>query len=277
MEMPGTLQEKTRSLASYLTDLFDDGHPASTGRSAIFGLQLLAADRDHRSYLPSSKASLRGWSRRCPTRMRLPLAEFIIFAVGDVFLDFDETDAAAALAVQYDGFFRPTEAISLQGSQVMRPAPRAGRGGTSSTRCTRGSRRRASRSSGGGWPSSAKDMDSEQSGERDGDEDRGDVSKHCGRQTLFCRVCRVQGGCRSHKHTLLPAHKGRKEIIRYGPRERGRGPPQAAWRGAVEHPSGGPSAPGRRCWRLGRKRPSPFSNSGPTPLRSDPNLEGLKV
>ena len=46
--------------------------------------------------------------------------------------------------------------------------------------------------------------------------------------------------------------------------------------GAVEHPSGGPSAPGRRCWRLGRKRPSPFSNSGPTPLRSDPNLEGLK-
>ena len=55
------------------------------------------------------------------------------------------------------------------------------------------------------------------------------------------------------------------------------GPPQAAWRGAGEHPSGGPSAPGRRCWRLGRKRPSPFSNSGPTaPLRSDPNLEGLK-
>ena len=47
----------------------------------------------------------------------------------------------------------------------------------------------------------------------------------------------------------------------------GRGPPQAAWRGSVVHPSGGPSAPGRRCWRLGRKRPSPFSNSGPTPLR----------
>ena len=61
-----------------------------------------------------------------------------------------------------------------------------------------------------------------------------------------------------------------------GRREQGRGPPQAAWRGAVERPSGGPSAPGRRCWRLGRKRPSPFSNSGPTPLRSDPNLEGLK-
>ena len=29
-----------------------------------------------------------------------------------------------------------------------------------------------------------------------------------------------------------------------------------------------------RCRRLGRKRLSPFSNSGPTPLRSDPNLEG---
>ena len=56
--------------------------------------------------------------------------------------------------------------------------------------------------------------------------------------------------------------------ITHGPSaELGIGPPQAAWRGAVEHPSGGPSAPGRRCWRLGRKRPSPFSNSGPTPLR----------
>ena len=54
--------------------------------------------------------------------------------------------------------------------------------------------------------------------------------------------------------------------------ELGRGPPQAAWRGAVVHPSGGPSAPGRRCWRLGRKRPSPFSNSGPTPLRLRPTL-----
>ena len=41
--------------------------------------------------------------------------------------------------------------------------------------------------------------------------------------------------------------------------ELGRGPPQAAWRGSVVHPSGGPSAPGRRCWRLGRKRPSPLS------------------
>ena len=62
-----------------------------------------------------------------------------------------------------------------------------------------------------------------------------------------------------------------------GPRELGIGPPQAAWRGAVERPCGGSSAPGRRCWRLGRKRPSPFSNSGPTPLRSDPNLEGHEI
>ena len=70
----------------------------------------------------------------------------------------------------------------------------------------------------------------------------------------------------------------RRCAITCGPSaELGIRPPQAAWRGAVVHPSGGPSAPGRRCWRLGRKRPSPFSNSGPTPLRSDPNLEGLKV
>ena len=50
--------------------------------------------------------------------------------------------------------------------------------------------------------------------------------------------------------------------IRTGPPELGIGPPQAAWRGAVERPSGGPSAPGRRCWRLGRDAPVAFFKLG---------------
>ena len=94
------------------------------------------------------------------------------------------------------------------------------------------------------------------------------------------RAATYSGG--SHATQLSPVSESASGMfvekrITHGPSaELGRGPPQAAWRGAVVHPSGGPSAPGRRCWRLGRKRPSPFSNSGPTPLRSDPNLEGLK-
>ena len=32
--------------------------------------------------------------------------------------------------------------------------------------------------------------------------------------------------------------------------------------GAVERPSGGPSAPGRRCWRLGRDAPVAFFKLG---------------
>ena len=71
----------------------------------------------------------------------------------------------------------------------------------------------------------------------------------------------------------MESSSGTEEITRRGAAwERSRGPPQAAWRESVEHPSGGPSAPGRRCWRLGRKRPSPFSNSGPTPLRPTATL-----
>ena len=54
------------------------------------------------------------------------------------------------------------------------------------------------------------------------------------------------------------------------------GPPQAAWRGAVEHPSGGPSAPGRRCWRLGRKRPSPFFKLGAHSATLRPEFGGPK-
>ena len=92
------------------------------------------------------------------------------------------------------------------------------------------------------------------------------------------RVCDCNEGplARDHWVCTINNEGALKKKMRGASAELGRGPPQAAWRGAVVHPSGGPSAPGRRCWRLGRKRPSPFSNSGPTPLRSDPNLEGLK-
>ena len=65
--------------------------------------------------------------------------------------------------------------------------------------------------------------------------------------------------------------------ITHGPSaELGRGPPQAAWRGAVVHPSGGPSAPGRRCWRLGRKRPSPFFKLGAHSATLRPEFGGPK-
>ena len=56
------------------------------------------------------------------------------------------------------------------------------------------------------------------------------------------------------------------------------GPPQAAWRGAVEHPSGAPSAPRKEALFEARTpfqiRVQPLAHR---PLRSDPNLEGLKV
>ena len=68
-------------------------------------------------------------------------------------------------------------------------------------------------------------------------------------------------GCQGSYGANRRKVRGEKEITQRA---------QAAWRGAVEHPSGGPSAPWRRCWRLGRKRPSPSSNSGPTPDRCAP-------
>ena len=101
----------------------------------------------------------------------------------------------------------------------------------------------------------------------------------CGGMSCSCQWYRVcdAGALRAEPLATLMSCAVK---ITTGPSERGIGTaatPQAAWRGAVERPSGGPSAPGRRCWRLGRKRPSPFSNSGPTPLRSDPNLEGHEI
>ena len=90
----------------------------------------------------------------------------------------------------------------------------------------------------------------------------------CGGILQICQWYRVCDAGALRAEPLATLYILRGHNARAPSAEMGRGPPQAAWRGAVEHPSGGPSAPGRRCWRLGRKRPSPFSNSGPTPLRT---------
>ena len=69
--------------------------------------------------------------------------------------------------------------------------------------------------------------------------------------------------------------RGRQKI-RTGPRALGIGPPQAAWRGAVERPSGGPSAPGRRCWRLGRNASVAFFKLGAHSATLRPEFGGPK-
>jgi hypothetical protein len=81
---------------------------------------------------------------------------------------------------------------------------------------------------------------------------------------------RGTGHGRTAEREVASGEMYRKTKITHGPSaELGIGPPRAAWRGAVVHPSGGPSAPGRRCWRLGRKRPSPFFQTR-GPLRYAP-------
>ena len=76
----------------------------------------------------------------------------------------------------------------------------------------------------------------------------------------FSALAAMPGRQTSYKKIFFPALKKRRPSPSSHPSlglsvfflfsaELGIGPPQAAWRGAVVHPSGGPSAPGRRCLR----------------------------
>lgn len=90
----------------------------------VYGLQLLkcSAPKDH--FLVESKQSLSGWRKQCPGDMRIPVPEEFIYDFAFHALELGRPDIAMLMMVQYDGFLRPSEAISLTVEHVVKPQGR---------------------------------------------------------------------------------------------------------------------------------------------------------
>lgn len=74
-----------------------------------------------RDFLVMSKLSLGGWRKQEPGNMRVPVPEEFVFDVGMHDLERGRLDIAVALAIQYDGYLRPSECFGLTAQHVNPP------------------------------------------------------------------------------------------------------------------------------------------------------------
>ncbi|CAK0863104.1 unnamed protein product, partial [Prorocentrum cordatum] len=100
------------SVAQYFAGLHDDGFGVWEGRNTLCGCRLLRLKATGKVGLPKALASLKGWAKRSPGRMRLPLPDIV---VDDIALDLLQTDA----------YLRPSEVVELRQGQILPPAPAA--------------------------------------------------------------------------------------------------------------------------------------------------------
>ena len=117
------------AMEAFFNDLCNDGVGSWEGRDTLFGWILLKThlDTSGRLVLSGSRRAFRGWKWKVPLHSRCPVPEEVVWMVGLFFLGQGWVDAAAALALQGDGYLRPSEVIELESSQILSPSPPLGK------------------------------------------------------------------------------------------------------------------------------------------------------
>ena len=107
-----------KAVNKYLHFLFDDDAELNEATYLVYGLQLLKCTVPKHDFLTVSKQSLSGWRKQQPGSMRVPVPEEFVFDLGQFALDNNRVDIAMMLAIQYDAYLRPSEALSLTKKHV---------------------------------------------------------------------------------------------------------------------------------------------------------------
>eukprot|EP00438_Fugacium_kawagutii_P008464 Skav230206 [mRNA] locus=scaffold2443:266117:270539:+ [translate_table: standard] len=105
----------------YITELYKQDMELSTASYLIYGLQLLECEVNKDDFLVMSKKGLAGWKKEAPGGMRLPVPEEFLWDAATLALEQDRSDIAVAIALQYDGYLRPSECLSLTSEQITGP------------------------------------------------------------------------------------------------------------------------------------------------------------
>lgn len=108
----------------YITFLHYDGAELAEATYLVYGLQLLECNVSKEQFLVTSKSSLAGWRKLSPGTMRMPVPEEFLFDAGVLAIEEDRLDIAVAIALQLDGYLRPSECLGLDTSQVSAPQGR---------------------------------------------------------------------------------------------------------------------------------------------------------
>ena len=114
-----------RQVVLYLTHLQEDlDSEVSAGSYLVYGLQLLRCSGPKASFLPDSKEALKGWKKRRPGSMRLPVPEEIVYDIATHAVETGRTDIAILLCVQLDTYLRPSEVLSITKDHLAPPRGR---------------------------------------------------------------------------------------------------------------------------------------------------------
>ncbi|CAK9066651.1 Uncharacterized protein SCF082_LOCUS33888 [Durusdinium trenchii] len=106
----------------FLTHLQEDlDSEVSAGTYLVYGLQLLRCTGNKSDFLTESKEALKGWRKRRPGNMRLPVPEEFVYDLATLALDQNRVDLAMLLTVQMDAYLRPSEALDLTKAHLARP------------------------------------------------------------------------------------------------------------------------------------------------------------
>ena len=118
-----------KALEIYFTDKFFNGYGPAEGRNALFGYIHFRTVLDRNKARPFPRASrcLRGWERQAPQHIRDPMPYGVVCLFGNHFLDIGRSDQAFCFALHSDCYLRPGEAAGFHRSDLLPPAPRAGR------------------------------------------------------------------------------------------------------------------------------------------------------
>ena len=103
---------------SYISFLHSTDQELTVTSYLIYGLQLLQYNVPKEQFLVVSKQSLSGWRRQEPGGMRVPVPEEFVFDCGLLALEEERGDIAMALALQYNGYLRPSEVLGLAARHI---------------------------------------------------------------------------------------------------------------------------------------------------------------
>ena len=105
-------------VTKYITHLYETDADFSQASYLIYGLQLLHCDVAKQAFLVNSKLALSGWRKQSPGEMRVPVPEEFLFDLMQFGIDNNRVDISMAMLIQYDGYLRPSECLTLTKDHV---------------------------------------------------------------------------------------------------------------------------------------------------------------
>lgn len=118
-----TWEKADKVMAEYFTDLFEDGSCYNAASYTLYGYILLRTNESipEKDLFPLARGALKGWNAHSPQSTRTGADPQVWYVIADDMAR-RNPPAAAALLLQLDSYARPSEIVSLQFEDIIKPS-----------------------------------------------------------------------------------------------------------------------------------------------------------